>query len=42
MAGEEEEEVEGLVRETRGREARAGVVAGWTDMGSMVSFLPSG
>jgi hypothetical protein len=33
-----EEEVEGLGRETRGREARAGVVAGWTDIGSMVSF----
>jgi hypothetical protein len=33
-----EEGVEGMGRETRGREARAGVVAGWTDMGSMVSF----
>jgi hypothetical protein len=33
-----EEEVEVLGTESRGREARAGVVAGWTDMGSMVSF----
>ena len=35
---EEEGDVEGLGRETRGRDARAGVVAGWTDIGSMVYF----
>ena len=35
---EEDGDVEGLGRETRGRDARAGVVAGWTDIGSMVYF----
>lgn len=29
---DEEGDVEGLRRETRGRDARAGVVAGWTEI----------